>query len=158
MFTSGIQILFNVFQVTNKVKQNSIAMIITGILSLFITVIIIKFTDYGIYAVAGVSSLCNLIRNMTFTIIVTAKYLGFKWNCFYKQVGVTIFSSCVLIIVGSLIKSRVIINSWMSLMFAAFIIGIVGLVINISILLNKQERKNLFELFFHKLGIKTVKE
>src|SRR5699024_12858382 len=53
MFTSGTQILYNVFPTVNKVKQNSIAMIITGILSVSLTVLLIKTTNLGIYAVAG---------------------------------------------------------------------------------------------------------
>lgn len=144
MFTSGTQVLYNVFPTVNKVKQNSIAMIITGIISVLLTILLIKTTNYGIYAVAGVSTLCNLIRNMTFTIPVTAKYLGFKWNIFYKQIFQTILSSIILIVVGYLLTAKIIINSWIMFIVAAIIIGMAGLVINILIILDKEERKFLF--------------
>ena len=41
MFTSGTQILYNVFDTVNKVKQNSIAMITSGIISALITFIMV---------------------------------------------------------------------------------------------------------------------
>lgn len=67
MFTSGTQILYNVFSAVNKVKQNSIAMVLSGVASTIITLCFVKFTNYGIYAVAGVSTFVNLARNMSFT-------------------------------------------------------------------------------------------
>ena len=144
IITSGIQILFNVFQTVNKVKPNAIAMIITGIVSSIITILLVNYTDYGIYAVAGVSTICAVVKNMIFTLPATAKYLGFKWNVFYKEVLTSIISSILLIFVGFFIKSFVNINSWFSLILIAGFIGITGLVINIGIVLNKEDRKFLF--------------
>lgn len=155
MFTSGTLILFNVFQTVNKVKSNAIAMIISGIFSVVITIIIAKFTDYGIYAVAGVSSICNFIRNMVFTLPATAKYLGFKWNIFYKQVFISFFSTISLIIIGSFVKkileSYFAINSWAGFIFAGAIIAIIDILINIFIILNKDERKYLMNKIKSKL-------
>lgn len=144
LFTSGIQILYNVFQTVNKVKSNSIAMVISGIISTAITLYFIKFTDYGLYAVAGVSSVCNLVRNMIFTVPATAKYLGFKWNTFFKQVLQSIISCIVLIIVGFFIHSYFNIDSWLKLFVIGGFIGIVCFAINIMIVLNKEDRKYLW--------------
>lgn len=151
MFTSGTQILYNVFSTVNKVKQNSIAMIVTGVLSVLITIIIIKFTDYGIYAVAGVSTFCNLVRNMIYTLPITAKYLGFKWNIFYKQVFQTIFSSLVLIIVGYLLTSKIVIDSWFMFIIASLIIACEGIIINLLLILNKEDRTFLFNKIKRKI-------
>lgn len=153
MFTSGTQILYNVFSTVNKVKQNSIAMILTGLVSATVTVLIIKTTNYGIYAVAGVSTFCNLIRNMVYTIPVTAKYLGFKWNIFYKQVFQTIISSIVLVVIGYLLTAKIVINSWIMFLVAAVIIGFAGILINGLIILNKEERKYLLDKVMKKLKL-----
>lgn len=155
MFTSGTQILYNVFPTVNKVKQNSIAMIITGIISVSLTILLIKTTNYGIYAVAGVSTFCNLARNMTFTIIASSKYMGFKSRVFYKQVFETILCSVVLIIVGYLLTFKIVINSWITFILSAMIIGVVGLVINVFIILNKEERKYLINKVKNKIGVKS---
>lgn len=157
MFMSGTQILFNVFSTVNKVKPNAIAMIISGIASTGITLALIKFTHFGIYAVAGVSTFCNLIRNMLFTVPVTAKYLGYKWNKFYPQVLITIASSLGLLVIYHFIAMILPGGSWLELIFSAGVLGIIGLIINVFIVLSKSERKFLFNKFAGKLHLKSRK-
>lgn len=152
IFTSGIQILFNVFQTVNKVKPNAIAMIITGIISSIITIIFIQYTDYGIFAVAGVSTICAVIKNLIFTLPATARYLEFKWYIFYKQISTSIISSIFIIGVGYAIKSFFNISSWINFILVAGLIAILGLFINIGIILSKEERTFLFDKVKNKIG------
>lgn len=140
MFTSGTQILYNVFSAVNKVKQNSIAMLLSGVVSTIVTLCCVKFTNYGIYAVAGVSTFVNLVRNMSFTLPVTARYLGFKWYQFFPQVGTTIFSSIFLVVIGFLIKPYLPGESWTALFISAMVLGCIGLAVNMVIVLNREER------------------
>lgn len=154
MFTSGTQILYNVFSTVNKVKPNAIAMVLCGAISTVITILLIKFTDLGIFAVAGVSTFCNLIRNMTFTLPVTAKYLGYKWNKFYPQVITTVISSVGLIAVYYFINLFLPSGSWIKLIISAFVLGFVGLIINIFVVLNKSERTFLFDKLDSKIHLK----
>lgn len=151
IFTGGIQILYNIFTVANKVKQNALSQIITGISSIILTIILVKYTKYGIYAVAGVSSLCAVIKNMIFVIPACAKYFDLKWNTFYKQVIITMCSSIVIISLGFILKSFITINSWLSFIVVAGIIGMIGLIINIFITLNKEERVYLKNFIMGKL-------
>ncbi len=151
MFTSGTQILYNIFQTVNKVKPNAIAMILTGIVSTGITILMIKFTNFGIFAVAGVSTVCNLIRNMLFTLPVTAKYLGYKWNKFYPQVITTIISSVALIIIYYFANLILPSGSWSKLIISALVLGIFGIIFNVSVLLNKTERKFILEKLDNKI-------
>ncbi len=153
MFTSGTQILYNVFSTVNKVKPNAIAMVSSGVVSVLITTLLIKFTDLGIYAVAGVSTFVNLVRNMTFTLPSTAKYLGYKWNKFYPQVINTVISSVLLLVIYHFIHKILPSGSWISLIISACILGVIGLIINIMLMLNKTERKFLFDKFDRKLHI-----
>lgn len=156
IFTSGTQILFNVFSTVNKVRPNAIAMLVCGAISTGITVLIIKFTDLGIYAVAGVSTFCNLVRNMIFTLPVTAKYLGYKWNKFYPQVITTIVSSIGLLVIYYLMNLILPGSTWGELIFSACILGVIGLVINFAIILNKQERAFLINKLNSKLHFKKI--
>lgn len=150
MFTSGTQILYNVFTTVNKVKENAIAMLISGAISTIFTLIMVKFTNYGIFAVAGVSTVVNLIRNMSFTVPATAKYLGFKWYQFFPQVGTTVLSSVVIIAMGFVIKRFLSGGSWFNLLFSACIVGIIGLIFNFYIILNRDERNFLIEKILRK--------
>lgn len=96
VFSSGIAILNNVFTAVNKVRINSIALIITGFISIGTTILVIKFTTYGIYAVAGVSSLVMILKNLFFMLPVASKLLGFKWYQFYPQVLSSVLSSILI--------------------------------------------------------------
>lgn len=154
MFTSGTQILYNVFTTVNRVKTNSVAMLLSGIISTVITLFLINFTDKGIYAVAGVSTFVNLIRNMTFTVPATAKYLGFKWYQFFPQVGMTVFSSILLVVLGYLIKPYLLAESWIQFFLAVIILGIMGIIVNMVLILNKNERTYLFEIVMSKIKIR----
>lgn len=153
MFTSGTQILYNVFDTVNKVKQNSIAMIVSGIISILITVIMAKYTDYGIFAVAGVSTFVNLIRNMIFTVPVTAKYLGFKWYQFFPQIVTTVISSVGLIGIGFIIRPLLPQGSWIELIMAACAISFIGLILNVWLVLNKNERMFLLNKVKNKMRL-----
>ena len=151
MFTAGIQILYNVFPTVNKVKGNAISQIITGICSIVITILIVKFTKYGIYAVAGVSSLCAIIKNLVYIIPICAKYLDLKWNTFYKQVFISLFSSISVLIVGVIVRCFINVESWFMLIIMCCIVGILGLLINIFITLNREERSFLLNKVLNKI-------
>ncbi|PRR76502.1 lipopolysaccharide biosynthesis protein [Clostridium thermopalmarium] len=151
IFTSGIQVLFNVFTVTNKLKWNSVLLLISGIVSTGIVFLLLKTTNLGVYAVAGTSSFINLIRNMLYTVPFCAKYLKLKWNTFFPEVMYSILSVIVLIFIGSFIDHLFIINSWWTLIIAACITSILGLAINMMIVLNKDERRHFINIFLKKI-------
>ncbi len=153
MFTSGTQILYNVFSTVNKVKPNAIAMIIGGVASTCITLTLVAVTDLGIYAVAGVSTFCNLVRNMFFTLPATAKYLGYKWNKFYPQVIMTAISSIGLLVVYYFVAKLLPGQTWIELILSAAVLGIIGIIINVALILNKSERRFLFSKVDNKLHL-----
>ena len=153
MFTGGIQILYNVFTITNKVKENAISQIITGICSIVLTLILVKFTNYGIYAVAGISSLCAVIKNIVFIIPTCSKYLEVSPFIFYKQVITSLFSSLVIVSFGYVIKMFFNLNSWFNLITCALSIVIISLGINMFLTLNKEERSFLINKVRKKLKI-----
>jgi O-antigen/teichoic acid export membrane protein len=143
IFSSGVAVLNNVFATVNKVKINSFALVITGVVSITITLFFVKFTDYAIYAVAAVSSIVRIIKNIFFMVPVTSKMLGFKWYKFYPQVGMSILSSAIIVVVGIVVRRIIFVNSWGTFFLACFIIGSIGLCINFIIVLNKEERSYL---------------
>ena len=153
VFTSGTQILYNVFPTFNKVKQNAIAMLISGAASLTISIFLLKFTKAGIYATVVASSLANIIRNISFTIPVTATYLGLKWNSFFKEIGVSIISTTTLSIIGVVIKHFFQIMNWQDLCISVLIIGSIGLIINIGVITSRNEKKYIIEKLKTVIGI-----
>lgn len=153
LVNSGVVILFNVFSTVNKVRYNSMAMLLSGFISAGITLALIYFTDYDIYAVAGVSSVVTVCKNLFFTVPVASKLLGFKWYRFYPQVAVSTISCALISLLGFAIKRFLPVNSWITFLLASFVIGVVGLVINLFIVLDREERNYFLNMLRKKLHI-----
>lgn len=143
IFTSGIQSLYNIFTVLNKLKPYSLLILLSGIISTGIVLILLKTTNLGIIAIAAVSSCINLIRNMFYTVPYAAKYLNLKWNTFLPEVGSSIFSVLILVIIEFCVKQLFKIDSWYLLFISVFIAVIPGFTANVFIVLNKKEREYL---------------
>lgn len=153
IFTSGIQCLYNAFTVANKLKISSILLLLSGVISTIIVFILLKTTDLGIFAIAGVSSFVNLVRNMLFNIPAASKCLKLKWNTFYPEVFSSVLSVITLTIVGMLIKNLLVVNSWITLIIATISTGIIGLIINIIIILDKDTKIKLINGIKKKLKV-----
>ena len=142
-FTSGTQVLTGIFPAANKVKPNTISLVISGIVSTVLVFVLLKTTDLGIYAVAGTSVVVSLIRNLVFVIPYSAKYLGFKKTQFYPQVLRCFVSTCLISLIGMGIRSVFPVSGWLSFAACAVVIGCVGLTINILLFLDRDEKRML---------------
>ena len=145
IFTSGVQILYNVFTVFNKVRSNAIAVLVSGATSIIITIFLVKMTPLGMFAIVGVSSVVNLIRNMAFMLPITAHYLGCKWYHFYPQVLRSNVSVAMLLVIGFIVKTAVPSGTWILFIIAVIVYVIFGFVFNIFFLLSKSERHALID-------------
>lgn len=150
-FTSGVQILFNVFTTVNKVRPNAIAVLVSGFVSIAVTLLLVRTTSLGVYAVAGVSSVMNLIRNLAFMLPVTARYLGCRWYQFYPQVLRSNVSVAALLAIGFIVKAAVPGGSWGTFMMAVGVFAVAGLAFNASFLLSRGERRALASKIGRKL-------
>lgn len=151
LLNSGVVILFNVFTTVNKVRYNSIAMIISGIVSIGVTILLIIFTDYDLYAVAGVSSIVTICKNLFFTIPVASRFLNYKWYEFYPQVGISVICSTLIILVGIVVRQFMPVDTWLMFFATSALIGCVGLILNMMIVLNKEERIYLITILRRKM-------
>lgn len=148
---SGITTLANVFPTTNTVRYNAAGLLISGAVSITATLLLVKFTDYDLYVIAGTSSIVSIIRSLVFLIPVTSHFLGLKWNTFYPQVLQSLLSCAVVVTVGYGIRQIVAVNSWILFFLACGIIAILGLCANMLIILNKEERAYLIAMLKRKI-------
>lgn len=149
VFFTGMQPLFNVFTVVNKVKENSLVTIFNGCVIIIVTLFCVKFTSLGIYAVAGVSVFFCFVKNILFVVPFSAKYLGLNKNAFWSTIWPSVYSTIILCTVGLVLRLLVGIYNWFSLLSVALIFTAIGLCLTVSIVLNREERR-LFVSFFQK--------
>ena len=74
-----------------------------------------------------------------------AKCVGIPWYSFYKDMLLNIFVILYSIAVALLIKNIIDINSWITLVIAGGIAGVIIVIINYLVLLNKTEKKEVLE-------------
>lgn len=137
----SIQVLYHVFIITKKVKANSIVMIVSGVLSTSIVFILLKTTNLGLYAIAGVSTALGLLRNLIFTPIYASKCLELKLTTFYGDIFTGLFSIASISLVGVASRFVFTIDSYLSLVGVGILVGIIALIMNFFVILKKSDRK-----------------
>lgn len=143
--------LWNIFTITNKLKLNSIVILLTGVLNTIIVFLMVRYTSIGIFAIAGVSSLTAIIKNLTFTPIYTAKCIGVSPKPIYKvilkYIIVTFISSGIMYLLSKIIKP----TTWIILILCGLICALLTAVLNYYILFSEQERD-----FFNTIPKKVI--
>ena len=161
VISGSINTLYNIFTVVNKVKVNSLVMLANGILSTILVFILIKTTNLGVYAIAGVSCVLGILRNLFFTPMYCAKCIKQKIGTFYPYILKSIISVIVIAIPCFIIKAIFPITGWMTLISAMVISLILGLIVNVFVYYKPSEIKGLIieiKEFFKKKFNKKVSE
>ena len=145
--------MFNIFTITNKVKVDAIVRLINGFVTILIVFLFVKFTNLGIYAVAGTSIILTALINLTFVPIYVSKYcLNIKWYSFYPLIFRYIITTLSIIaVIAIFIKPLFIVSNWTNIIISVVVVGVIGLIINILMLFNKNERNMVKGLIVNKI-------
>ena len=139
--------LFSVFSMTNKVKINSIALLVTGLLSTCTTFLCLKTTNLGVYAIVGVSSCYGILRNLFFTPVYAAKCLNVGKLTFYPIIIKNLLNVVLLIIVDSVIRYYIVPKSWGFLVINGIIAAFVGGIVTMFVIFSKEQRNEVVKRF-----------
>lgn len=140
IFNGGISCINNVFTVVNKLKVNSIVICITGIISMGIVFVLLKTTDLGIYAVAGVSTVVVTVKNLVFTVPYGARCLKQKWYEYYPDVARPAVFVAASSIICIFIKNIIFFNGWLGLFVMSAVTAAISCAIGMFVVLNKNDR------------------
>ncbi|MGN0450336.1 MAG: oligosaccharide flippase family protein [Ruminococcus sp.] len=142
LFTAHTQCLTMLNSVCNKMKVPVLVALAIGVISTGSVLVIINFFDlgtYGVYIIAGVSSLLMSLRAIIFIPIYSAYLLKQKKTTFYPAMLRGWLTFAVVFVLFMAISSFVTINSWLSLIAVCIPVGILGYIISIPLLFNKKE-------------------
>lgn len=144
---AGLQVLYNVYTVTNKLQFNSITFCISGVINIIAVVWFAVFTEYGVFAVASISAIISIIRNIVIMLPYAAKILHVKWNYFFKHVLVALSCAALSIVICGVIQHFYVSEGWLSLVFTAGISALICLVVTSWVVLSKEEKQKIVKLF-----------
>lgn len=146
LISGCIYSLYSVFSLTNKLKANSMAILFTGVLSAGATFLCLKFTDWGVYAIVGVSSVFGVIRNLLFTPIYAAHCLKQPKLSFYPIILKNLLNIALLIVLFQAVRTLLPVHSWGMLIVNGICDMILGFALTFILVFNKNE-KNMFLRF-----------
>lgn len=151
-FVLSLEPLWNIFTVTNKVKQSSLFLLFNSVVSVLTVFLLLQFTNnetIKMYIVVGVSSAVGVIRGITFLPMYGAKCLNFKLTAFYSVILKNLLAIVITTALMFLFKSFFQVDSWLKLMIAAVITAVLSSVVNSFIVLGKPEREFLRSKIMH---------
>lgn len=147
----SINPIFGIFSVTNKLRIPSLVVLGAGVLQTIVVFILLKTTNFGIWAIVGTSAIQSLIRNSLFTPIYGAICLGKKWTTFFPTMYRGIAGVLVVIAFGLLYRNLFNVNSWVSFLLSGLVVCLFSLIANSLVMLRKSERGYLINTIKNKL-------
>ena len=82
-----INTVFSVFTITNHVRVPALMTLLNGVLTVTVNLLLLNFTDLGVYAIAATASTLGMLRNYIFTPLYGARCLGVKKSTFYHEIS-----------------------------------------------------------------------
>ena len=143
IFSGGINCLYGIFTVVNRMKANSVVVLAGGAVSTLLVLLLVNTTDLGVYAVAGVSTVVSIIRNLAFTAPYGAKCLNQKWYVFYPEIFKPVLFVIISVLLSSVLLPLIPLAGWLGFFTKAAASGILSLAVGIWIVLNKNDRRFL---------------
>ncbi len=141
--------IWETFTVENKIKQASIAQIVSNAIVFVVIVLgVMLVEDPGvkIFIVAGARSLMIAVRAVTFLACTTAAIIGIKVIEFYKPLFRTCIASVIIIVASYFLKLFFVPDTWSDLIIAASMVGILGVISSGYIILDKSQRQFLLNI------------
>ena len=156
MIVSGaINGLYTVFLITNRLKVNSLFWFCMGLFDFIVVLLLLNYTDIGVYAVAGTSIVVGFFANLLFVPLYAAKCLKVKMFTFYdvilRYMSCTIGMTVVFLILAHYCFDMN--REWQIFIKNCLFLMVIGIVINVVLLLNREER----QLMWNTLKCRFVK-
>lgn len=142
LFTAHTQCMTMLNSVCNKMKLPVFTALGVGLLSIVITLAIINFGDLGdnnIFVIAGTSSILMSLRAFFFIPLYSAHLLKQKWTTFFPSMVRGWLAFFVLVVIFSVVRNFVAINSWGVFLVVCGISGIMGYGISTPVFFKREE-------------------
>ena len=146
IFSVYIFPLYTVNTITTKLKVPVLLSIGIGVVNILTVFILLKTTDLGVYAVAGVSSVLWILRVFLFVPTYAAYTLGLKMTTFYEPLIRGVFNVFVTGTVMCAISYFVSVESWLQLIIAVIPAGIIGYIVCFFIMFKKDDREKAIKM------------
>lgn len=151
LFTCHTRTLCNLFTVCNKLKASVLVSLFSGVATIIIVLILVKFTPLGVYAIAGVSSAFISLKAIVFVPLYAAHILNVKLTTFYKSISRGWICFAIILVLFIIINHFFSVFSWLSFVLLCLASGIIGYVISLPLIFSRSEISKLKLMVLKKL-------
>lgn len=142
----GVQCVYNIFTVVNKLKAVSVVSIICNVINVLVVIILLNTTDLGVFAIASVSSVFLIIRSLFFSIPYAAHCVEIDIRIFMKPVLLNLLALLVCSLIGNTFKMSFELTQWWRVIAFSGILSIIVIGVSLLLMTNRNEKQNLFFL------------
>ena len=103
----------------------------------------VQIHQFGVFAIAGASSICNILYYIVFIPRYAAKHMGMEKWIFYPHILRTFLFAIVMLLLLMPIVNRLDISNWFIFFLACGVAEIIGIVMYLFIVLKKKDREFL---------------
>lgn len=140
IFSIGVSPVYNVFSAKNKMKFPAVAHLCGGVISSCMVIVLLKCTELGVFAVAGVSSVIDVIKTFAVILPFAAKQVDevstYFWKGSLSSAGIAI----AVALPGLTVTRLIPIDSWMQLFLAGGLYAILAYMTVLCVGLSPEER------------------
>lgn len=141
-----------VFTIVKKLKVISLINIGCGICNVLLELLLLSYTDMGLYAIVITTAVLNIIVQMGITPILASKDLKLRLTSFYPAIGKSLVNGVLLCFCFVLLNRAFLFPlKWLNLILKITVLSIVGLFISLMVLFTKEERTELISMIVRKL-------
>jgi membrane protein EpsK len=138
--------LFSIYRGLSRVKVPAIVILVGGVANVIMSVVLIKYTNLGLYGAALAPLFCLTSKNLFFTPIYAAMLLGRAKSTFFREMVPGVVIATLLSLAGWGLSRMYDLSTLSRLSVAAFALGIVYLSICYGVALNKEDRRFLLSV------------
>lgn len=151
---AGPQVVYNVFTVMNRLKVNSATYLGGAALNLVLVLMALNFTDFGVYAIAGVSAFIAIARNLLIIAPYVSGLLKKPWWTMYREIVVSFLSVGTSIAISLAFGAAVPTDSWGGLLIAIAASCIISWIVVFFVTFPAEQRRRYAALLTAKFGHK----
>lgn len=150
-FNSTTMALAQLSVVVNKLKLPVFVSFGIGVVNIVLEIALAKMTNIGITVLVIPSTILMVSRYFFFNSWYAAKILNTKAKAFYLTLIRTLLPIPVLLALFSLVQKTFTIDSWLKLLVAGAVCGVVGYIITFIIAVPKSYKKSIISAAINKI-------
>ena len=131
------------YTIANKVKWQAVVLFIAGVTNVVAVFILLKYTEMGVYAIAGVSAIIGLTRNFLFNAPYAAYCIHKPKYIFWLDMIKACLCLAFCIIVGLTFNYFIVLNTWFKLIFVGGFSTLLSGMVVTFVVLGKGQRARL---------------